>query len=134
MRKRKTVKYIASAFFVLLFCVLFAVTTSGAQINRVYLKDGGNGDGSSSDEALGSFREAVRLLKDSGGEIIICGKYTITELVNLSVFSGTSNGNNIITVKSVDDDIDYRKTDNAMLSFGNGKESANMVLAGKFVF
>ncbi|MBE6642085.1 MAG: hypothetical protein E7615_00335 [Ruminococcaceae bacterium] len=134
MRGRKTIKYAVCAFFVLLFCALITFSAEASVPQKVYLKDGGTGDGSSPSAAVGSFRDAVKLLKHSGGKLIICGKYTVTELVNLSVMGGTSNGNNIITVTSLDGSHDYRETDNAMLCFGDGKESANMILAGKFVF
>ncbi len=134
MCRKNKIKYVTA--IVLFFAVLVAlsVLSSGAAVKKVYLKNGGSGDGSSYQNAIGDFKEAVRILAKNGGEIVICGKYTFTELINLSEKSGTSNGSKVITVTSVDGENDYRKRDNAALCFGDGKISANMILAGNFVF
>ena len=134
MSREKKIKYVtAIVLFFAVFAVL-SVLSSGAAVKKLYLKSGGSGDGSSYENAIGDFKEAVRILAKNGGEIVICGKYTFTELINLSEKSGTSNGSKVITVTSVDVENDYRKSDNAALCFGDGKMSANMILAGNFVF
>ena len=129
---RKKLWYIAMYAVVLVFVsALFVFAESE---NVVYLRDGGNGDGSSYEKAIGDFKEAVRILSESGGKIVVCGKYTVNRLVNLSSRSGTANGNKKITVTSVYKDKDYRTEDMAALCIGDEKVSANIVLAGEFVF
>ncbi len=119
--------------FVLIFA-LFVVSANAVQANTVFLRDGGVGDGSTYESAVGDFRTAVKLIKDTGGTIVVCGKYTYTELINLSEKSGTSNGKKTITVTSVYGQTDYRKTNSAALCNGNETVSANMILAGEFIF
>ena len=128
------IKFVTAIIFFLSLVVALSLLSSGAEVKKVYLRSGGNGDGLSYENAMGDFKEAVRILAKNGGEIVICGKYTFTELINLSKMSGTSNGAKIITITSVDAEKDYRKTDNAALCFGDEKTSANMILAGKFIF
>ena len=134
MRLSKMVKWIIAVVCVTLVFVSFVFVSQGATEKTVYLRDGGNGDGSSYERAIGDFKSAVRLLADSGGRIVICGKYTFNRLIALSEQSGTANGNRTITVTSVDGDKDYRITDNAALCVGDNETSANIVLAGNFVF
>ena len=99
--------------FVFIFA-LFVFNVNGAQTNTVFLRDGGNGDGSAYENAVGDFKTAVTLIKNTGGTIVVCGKYTYTELINLSEKNGTSNGRKTITVTSVYGETDYRKTKNAI--------------------
>ena len=134
MSRKNKIKYGTAIVLFWVVLVALSVLTSGAAVKKVYLKSGGSGDGSSYENALGDFKEAVRILVKNGGEIVICGKYTFTELINLSEKSGTSNCSNAITITSVDGENDYRNSDNAALCFGDGKTSANMILAGNFVF
>lgn len=130
----KTIRWMMAIVCVILVFVSSAFVSQGATEKTVYLRDGGNGDGSSYERAIGDFKSAVRLLADSGGRIVICGKYTFNRLIALSEQSGTANGNRTITVTSVDGDKDYRITDNAALCVGDNETSANIVLAGNFVF
>lgn len=134
MGGRNVIKYVIAVVFLVLVGMIPLIFVSGSQTKTVYLKDGGNGDGSSYEQAMGDFKAAVRSLVQSGGRIVICGKYTYNELINLSPLSGTSNGDKVITVTCTDGNIDYRETDNAMLCVGDENGSANMILAGKFVF
>ena len=137
MFKLKKIKLLSCVLCCLVFLSAFMIVGSISAVaapRTVYLKDGGTGDGSTSDQPLGDFKEAVRVLADGGGKIVICGVYTYTELINLSEKSGTSNGNNTITVTSVDGQTDYRVTEGAELRVGDRGSSANMILAGQFVF
>lgn len=134
MSKNNKIKFVTAIFLFFAVLVALSVLSNSATIKKVYIRNGGIGDGSSYENAIGDFKEAVRILAKNGGEIVVCGKYTFTELINLSKMSGTSNGSKIITVTSVDGDKDYRQTDNAMLCFGDETISANMILAGKFIF
>ena len=132
---KKTWLHIGIYTFVFVFVfALFGVCVFAESENVVYLRDGGDGDGSSYEKAIGDFKEAVRILSESGGKIVVCGKYTVNSLVNLSSRSGTSNGDNKITVTSVYKDKDYRVEDSAAFCIGDEKISANIVLAGEFVF
>lgn len=119
---------------ILLASAVLVSAWAGDGVKTVYLCDGGDGDGASAESPLGDFKSAVRLLSKDGGRIVICGKYTYTELINLSEKSGTSNGKSVITVTSVDGQTDYRRTSDAAIVAGDGKTSANMILAGCFVF
>lgn len=134
MSKNNKIKFVTAIILFFAVLVALSVLSSSATIKKVYIRNGGSGDGSSYENAIGDFKEAVRILAKNGGEIVVCGKYSFTELINLSKMNGTSNGSKLITVTSVDGDKDYRKTDNAMLCFGDETISANMILAGKFVF
>ncbi|MBR5322411.1 MAG: hypothetical protein IKU48_02555 [Clostridia bacterium] len=134
MSRENKIKHVIAMVLIVFTLVALAFLSSGAEVKKVYLKNGGIGDGSNYENAIGDFKEAVRLLAKSGGKIVVCGNYTFTELINLSVKNGTSNGTKVITVTSVDGEVDYRKHTNASLCFGDGKSSANMILAGKFVF
>lgn len=133
--KRRGMKNIILIVCALLFVAVYTLfQISGAEINTVYLCDGGTGDGKSADTPLGDFKEAVRALANTGGKLVICGRYTYSELITLSKRSGTSNENRVITVTSVDEKNDYRITSGAALCAGNSVSSANMVLDGSFIF
>ena len=128
------IKFMVSIVIFVFVFALLVFSASCAQNNVVFLCDGGSGNGEYPTDAVGDFREAVKLIKDNGGIIVVCGKYTFTELIHLSEKSGTSNGKRTITVTSVYDGVDYRKTNNASLCNGNENYSANMILAGQFIF
>ncbi|MBQ4116102.1 MAG: hypothetical protein IJD37_01860 [Clostridia bacterium] len=134
MGRNNRIKNITAIVLCFVFLAVLSFMSSGVSEKVVFLRSGGTGDGSSFENSIGDFKEAVKILAKTGGKIVICGKYTFTELINLSEKSGTSNGSKVITVTSVNGDNDYRQTNNAVLSFGDGKYSANMLLAGKFVF
>jgi hypothetical protein len=112
----------------------FVISANGQVGKAIYLRDGGSSDGSSFDQPIGDFKDAVRLLKNSGGTIVVCGEYSYSELILLSQISGTSNGRKVITVTSVYNGVDYRQTNGAKLVAGNQNGSANMILAGDFIF
>jgi hypothetical protein len=127
-------KYIIFLMLALLLSALFVASANAYTQKVIYLRSGGNSDGSSFEQAIGDFKDAVRLLKNSGGTIVICGEYSYSELILLSQISGTANGRRTITVTSVYGGIDYRQTNGARLVVGNQNGSANMILAGDFVF
>lgn len=66
----------------------------------VYLKDGGNGDGSTAEQAFGNLADAYAALGDGGGHIVIAGKYTLTGAFVAPAHTGTVT----ITQKSADGD------------------------------
>lgn len=127
-------KYLFIAVIIALLSVLFLINTNAAPSKAIYLKNGGSGDGSSFEQPIGDFKDAVRLLRASGGTIVVCGEYSFGELIALSEISGTANKNKTITVTSLYDGTDYRQTNGAFLCFGKGELSANIILAGNFVF
>ena len=76
-----------------------------------FLKDGGTGSGTGAATAGGSLADAYTALKDSGGTIVLCDEYTIT-----AAFIGYTNAKKI-TITSLYDGVDYRKTADAKLTF-----------------
>ncbi len=70
-------------FFIILTVLLLAATFSigifSAEV--VYLKDGGIGDGSSPESALGDMADAFVALP-YGGTIVVCGDYTLSNSAN----------------------------------------------------
>lgn len=93
----------------------------------LFVKGGGNGNGSSQNNALGSIHDAYKALSESGGTVVICGEYTMNSAVIDLPHSGE------ITVTSVYDGVDYRK-DGACINFaynfycGGDTEFNNIVL------
>ncbi len=74
--------------FLLLFTLLLAVLlcsicTFAADAATVYVKDGGTGDGSSASSPLDTMDAAATALGGAGGEIVVCGKVTVS--ANLSI-------------------------------------------------
>lgn len=119
--------------FALLFAaVLSAGTVYGADGNVCFLKNGGSGDGSTPEMAVGSLREAVRILS-GGGTLVVCGEYSFSEYIGLSEKDGSAN-TSAIEVTSVWNGSDYRMLSGAAFSFGDPGGSANLSLAGDFVF
>jgi len=55
----------------------------------VYLKDGGTGDGSTPETALGTLDAAYAALGNGGGHIVICGTYTLTGTFVAPAHTGT---------------------------------------------
>ncbi len=68
----------------------------------VYIKDGGDGDGSSPDKALGLITPAYQALGDEGGRIVVCGAFTLQADFTEPVHSGE------IIISQNYNDIDYR--------------------------
>ncbi len=85
---------------------LFTVSTERV----VYVKNGGTGNGSTVNNALGSIHDALRTLS-KGGVIVICGEYSLASAVIDIAHEGK------ITITSVYDGVDYRKTNNARMNF-----------------
>ncbi|MBQ2733865.1 MAG: hypothetical protein IJF74_06875 [Clostridia bacterium] len=77
----------------------------------VYVKDSGNdnANGKTAQTAIKSFAKAVGLLRKNGGTIVVCGPSTTTYTLHLP------ENEKPITVTSVYDGVDYRKTANAKL-------------------
>jgi len=134
IKKSNIVVGLVSSAIILLCSLFFTLSAKVESGSVVFLRDGGSGDGSSYAEAIGDFKQAVRLLAKTGGTVVLCGKYTYTELINLSDRSLTANGDKTIKVTSIHGGTDYRLTSGAMLCAGNDDGSANMILAGNFIF
>ena len=67
-------------FIVFLLAALLSISTFAAE-DVVYLKNGGNGNGSSPENALGDMADAFIALP-YGGTIVVCGDYTLAKSVN----------------------------------------------------
>ena len=91
----------------------------------VYLSSGAAGDGSSAATPIGNFANAVAALGDDGGTVVLMSDFPLSTHVPLPAHSGT------VTVTSVYDGIDYRKTNDAAFRF---TASIRIVLGGKTVF
>ena len=51
--------------FLVVISVLFLISANGANERVVYVRDGGNGNGSAYESAIGDFKQAVKMLKTS---------------------------------------------------------------------
>lgn len=80
--------------------------TVTAQKNVVYVKDGGTGDGSTPDQALGDIADAAAAL-NGDGTIVVCGKLTLLTGKSLQAKGGK------LTLTSAYGGVDYRITDGA---------------------
>ena len=105
-------KYIALFATVLLTLALIVSVGAAGDKTVVYLKDGGAGDGSSPDAAVGNLFAAFDALdKSKDCTIVICGTFTQTEAFSYGVpYDGS------ITYTSVYDGVDYR-TSGAVYAF-----------------
>ena len=127
---------------VLSLCV-FSTSATEETGKVIFIRDGGEGDGSSPEEALGMgdngepnidapLYQAWEELKETGGTIVICGTYTLsadadgrnTTLGAPDVMMGQQSApqwyrNPMVTITytSVWDGVDYRKTNDAKLVF-----------------
>lgn len=77
-----------------------------AEGTTVYLADGGSGDGSSAESALGSLTDAYAAIGNAG-TIVISGEYTVAEAFISPAHSGK------VTITSVYGGVDYRNTADA---------------------
>ncbi len=77
-----------------------------------FIADGGTGNGASANAASASLAAAYDGLKESGGTIVIVGKYTLA-----SNFNGSTNAKKI-TITSLYNGVDYAKTGGAELVLG----------------
>ncbi|MBQ7660639.1 MAG: S-layer homology domain-containing protein [Clostridia bacterium] len=119
-------KKILTLFTLALLCTLLTCTALAAQ-QVVFLKDGGSGNGTSADRAIGSLNNAVSALDlDEDCTIVICGPFTQTgTFIRPETFDGK------ITLTSVYDGVDYRKTDGAVY---NVSGAFRFVLTGEWCF
>lgn len=76
----------------------------------VFVRNGGEGDGSSADSPLGSLENAFEILKNEGGLIVICGPVSLTQELH------TPEGEQRYRLTSVAGGTDYRETADAALS------------------
>ena len=132
---------------VLSVCAFSASATETAPV--IFIKDGGEGDGSSPDQALGlgdsgeawadaPLYQAWEALKETGGTIVICGPYTLKaadQYVNPNngqarpgapdiIMDGWYRNPDVtITYTSVWDGVDYRQTADAKLIFDDSNIS-----------
>lgn len=134
------------AIFIMVFAMLtslLAFNVSAAE-KVIYVKDGGEGDGSSPENAMGlgdsgtAWRDAALYqaweeLKESGGTIVICGPYTLKGAdaikpdrpgaPDIIMESWFRNPNATITYTSVYGGVDYRATAGAKLQFDDSNVS-----------
>ncbi|MBE6974295.1 MAG: hypothetical protein E7436_02240 [Ruminococcaceae bacterium] len=131
---------------VLSLCV-FSTSATEETGKVIFIRDGGEGDGSSPEEALGlgdsgeayadaPLYQAWEELKETGGTIVICGPYTLNAadasrtlgapdimMGEQSVPSWFRNPKVTITYTSVWDGVDYRQTEGAKLIFDDNNTS-----------
>ncbi len=74
-----------------------------------FLADGAKGSGMSASSPSSSLVDAYAALAQSGGKIVICGKYTVATAFNMGV------NQKKITITSVYESVDYRVTNGAEL-------------------
>ncbi len=81
----------------------------------VYVKTGGDGNGSSPDKPMGSLNSAMNaLLGDGGGTVVLVGPVEITSNIDMGL--GDDYSTNLVFT-SVYDGVDYRETAGAALVF-----------------
>ena len=88
-----------------LMCPFFFLTfffSVNAQEKAVYLRSDGMGDGTSDTSPLGDIYTAYQKLGDTGGTIVICGKYGIASTFTEPAHAGE------ITITQKYDGVDYR--------------------------
>lgn len=138
--------------FILVFAMLVSVcafTASATETGKViFIKDGGEGDGSSPENALGigdsgeayadaPLYQAWEELKETGGTIVICGTYTLKAedqfrkvgAPDIIMESWYRNPDVTITYTSVWDGVDYRTTAGAKLVFDDKNTSVTFPTA-----
>lgn len=125
---------------------LFAFNASAAE-KVIYIKDGGTGDGSSPENAMGPgdsgvawkdapLYQAWMELLETGGTIVVCGPYSLTKADSYRVLGAPDvmmekdaekgwlrNPDVTITYTSVYDGVDYRATAGAKLQFDDNNTS-----------
>ncbi|MBQ7171666.1 MAG: hypothetical protein IJR89_05255 [Clostridia bacterium] len=100
------------SFLMFLFFAFPAGAAGTAEV--VYLKNGGTGDGSSPEAALGSMKDAYAALDlKKACTIVVCGEYTQSKTFQHTAAYGGS-----VTLTSVWDGVDYRKTAGAVYITG----------------
>lgn len=102
-------KVIFTALFVLL-CLCMAVATSAAD-TVVFVSAGASGDGSSPLSPVGTLAGAYAAIGNNDGKIVLMSDYTIAKATDLPAHTGT------VTLTSVYDDVDYRKTNDAAIRY-----------------
>ena len=90
----------------------------------VFVRDGGNGDGSTALKPYGKLEDAYSALGDKGGRVVICGKYTMKGAFEEPVHTGT------VTVTQNYNDLDYREG----TSLYTGGAGRRYILNGPTVF
>ena len=107
-------KKLGFLFLFSLLLLLCALPASAAGAEVVYLKNGGTGDGSSPEQALGSMKDAYAALDlRKACTIVVCGEYTQSKTFQHSAAYVGS-----VTLTSVWDGVDYRKTAGAVYITG----------------
>lgn len=97
-------------FFLLSALAVLLVLAAAAADTVVFVKDGGDGDGTSASAPLGDLAAALSAAAD-GGTVVVCGPYTIADKF---VAPRTAEP---VTITSVYGGADYRKTAEAALYF-----------------
>ncbi|MBQ4556195.1 MAG: D-alanyl-D-alanine carboxypeptidase family protein [Clostridia bacterium] len=93
-------------------------------LDTAYVAQGGTGNGSTADAPIGTLVDAVTVLGDDGGTVVVVGDTTISALTELPEHTGT------VTITSVYGGVDYRTTNSAALRY---TASARIVLGGDTV-
>ena len=114
--------------FLLILCALLTVSAFAAD-TVVFVASGGEGDGTSAESPLGSLSDAVTVLKDTGGTVVITNDYKITAATDLPAYGGT------VTITSLYDGVDYRESGAALhytavarLAFGGATVLDNLTI------
>ncbi len=85
---RKLSGYVCTAILLFSVCMLSAFGAGGGSMRCVYVKTGSNGSGASAEDAVGTLTRAAELLKDSGGEIVLCGTVTLSGTITVPEVNG----------------------------------------------
>ncbi|MBQ9428422.1 MAG: ADP-ribosylglycohydrolase family protein [Clostridia bacterium] len=105
-------------FVLLAFGAAFALSAFAADV--VFVADGGKGDGSRADAPLSTLEAAAGKLP-TGGTVVVCGQLSLVNSV-CPAYGGQ------ITVTSVYDGVDYRRTNGAKMIFAD--KNANPISLG----
>ncbi len=87
--KRNLILITLTTLVVVCACIFGALSASGArgfsyEQRTVYVSDAGKGNGESASSPLGSLKEAFRMLSETGGTIVVCGKTSVKEITTFS--------------------------------------------------
>lgn len=111
-----------SAIIVILIFFSYITPLSAEGANVVYVRDGGNGDGSSMTSPVGTLDDAYLALlnssdiksnADSIGTIVICGQLTVKDHFN---YNGEISHKGKIKITSLYGDNDFRQSNQAVLT------------------
>ena len=119
----KSLKRSPLIFAVILVAMMCVTCISAFAANVVFVKDGGKGNGASASSPVGTLTDAYNALGDTGGTIVVCGKYTLSEQFIAPTHTGT------VTVTSKYDGVNYSSSKSAAIEFYQ-----NYYLSGPTIF